>query len=79
MRRATEQRANQKKNGTNQTNGHGPAAARGGADDMPDSWPDMPVARVNIVEPNSPAAEAVSLAGWGQISKLTGRAFVRAT
>jgi hypothetical protein len=28
---------------------------------MPDVWPDMPVARVNIVEPNSPAAEAVSL------------------
>ena len=61
LRTAHEQRA-KKANGSNQTNGQGPAAARGGADDMPDNWPETAIARVNTVEPSSPAAEAVSVA-----------------
>lgn len=39
------------------------AAANGHRDvpsDLPDSWPERPIARVNSVAPGSPAADAVS-------------------
>ena len=44
------------------TNGHDPSVKlNGNHEDMPDEWPEKPVALVNSVSPASPAAQAVSL------------------